>query len=130
MGQTKTKFDCPLCGSQAADQDDGCDSPPPLKAEAPFAVSFYVSDDVTTDAAYRCTSGDGGGSYVALPLTSVAEETSTSGDMTNDASMAPSGLAPNHSSSLTSTSTASGRQNAVVMRGNIRHHGYGGHRVR
>lgn len=138
MGQTKTKFDCPLCGSQA-DQDDGCDSPPPIKPDAPFAVSFFVPDDVPT----RCTSGsdNSGGayaSYTALQLTSVAEETSTSGDNTADgeanaAAVGQGGLPPQSSttsSSGTSMSAAAGRQNMVVMRGNIRHHGSGGHRVR
>lgn len=133
MGQAKTKFDCPLCGSQP-DQDDGCDSPPPIKPDAPFAISVYVPDDVTV----RSAGGGGvsGGQYVAVPLTSVAEEPSTSGDMTADGDVTTAAVTPggqsvpssaNHSSS---TVAAASRQPVVVMRGNIRHHGSGGYRVR
>jgi hypothetical protein len=130
MGQAKTKFDCPLCASQP-DQDDGCDSPPPIKPDAPFAISVYVPDDVTVRSA---GSGVSGGQYVAVPLTSVAEEPSTSGDMTADGDVnavaaAPGGHNSQPSANHSSSAVAVGRQ-PVVMRGNIRHHGSGGHRVR
>lgn len=139
MGQTKTKFDCPLCGSQA-DQDDGCDSPPPLKPDAPFAFSVYIPEDVTVSVDDNGGgSGEGAGKgcqYVTLPLTSVAEESGCSGDATaadgdvTKADNAPVGLPPHQPINHSSSGASIGRHSMVVLRGNQRHHGSGGHRVR
>jgi hypothetical protein len=132
MGQAKSKIDCPLCGS-AVDPDEAiCDSvpPSPTKADAPYAVSVFVPSD---DSMLRC--GGAGGhvsQYVAVPLTSVAEEPSSvggDGAAEGEAQTGSASKATAPSNHLTSSSSF--RNSVVVLRGgNVRHHGSGGHRVR